>query len=154
LGERLERIEAALEQLLSPAAGHAHEIACSGCQQMSQEIYTRGRVEAIEEVTEIPGVLESIAFAKDSERWNQEHPDYPMVENWALVEQVQELVQDARPKLINITRAEESDDRRMIRIVKTPEGDFQRKLNQMAKEVVEEGVGRQQIAEIIRQNYG
>jgi len=138
LGERLERIEAALEQLLSPAAGHAHEMACSGCQQMSQEIYTRGRVEAIQEVTEIPGVLESIAFAKDSERWNAEHPDHPTVENWALVEQVKELVEGSRPKLIGITKAEESSPGDMvIRVVRTPEG---------------EEVERQQIAAIIAQN--
>ena len=133
LGERLERIEAALEQLLSPAAGHAHEMACSGCQQMSQEIYTRGRVEAIEEVTEIPGVLESIAFAKDSERWNAEHPDNPMVDNWALVEQVKELVEGSRPNLITITRAEEP----LIRIIKSEEP----------------APGSQSVAEIIRQNY-
>ncbi len=132
-GERLERIEAALEQLLSPAAGHAHEMACSGCQQMSQEIYTRGRVEAIEEVTEIPGVLESIAFAKDSERWNAEHPDNPMVDNWALVEQVKELVEGSRPTLISIVKTEEP----AIRIIKS-----------------EEPAPRSQsVAEIIRQSY-
>jgi len=39
----------------SPAVEHAHESSCSGCQQMAQETYTRGRIEAIEEVTEIPG---------------------------------------------------------------------------------------------------
>ncbi len=133
LGERLERIEAALEQLVSPAAEHAHEMACFGCQQMSQETYTRGRVEAIEEVTEIPGVLESIAFAKDSERWNAEHPDYPMVENWALVEQVKELVEGSRPNLIKITRGEEP----LIRISKSEEPDPR----------------SQSVAEIIRQSY-
>jgi len=134
LGERLERIEAALEQLLSPAAEHGHEMACSGCQQMAQETYTRGRVEAIEEVTEIPGVLESIAFAKDSERWNEEHPDRPpTIENWALVEQVKELVEGSRPKLIKIIRGEEP----VIRIIKSeePAPEFQ------------------SVAGIIKQNY-
>ena len=116
LGERLERIEAAL-QLLSPAAEHGHEMACSGCQQMAQETYTQGRVEAIQEVTEIPGVLEAIDFAKGSERWNVEHPDHPTVENWVLVEQVKELVEGSRPTLINITMAEEP----VINIVKAEE---------------------------------
>ncbi len=133
LGERLERIEAALEQLLSPAAQHGHEMACSGCQQMAQETYTQGRVEAIQELTEIPGVLESIDFAKGSERWNAEHPDHPTVENWALIEQVQELVEGSRPNLISIVKAEEP----LIRIIKSEEP----------------APGFQGVAEIIRQNY-
>ncbi len=137
LGERLERIEAALEQLLSPAAQHGHEMACSGCQQMAQETYTQGRVEAIQEVTEIPGVLEAIDFAKGSERWNAEYPDHPTVDNWALVEQVKELVEGSRPKLIEITRGEEP----LIRIIKSEEPALDDRL-----------IG-QQVAEIIRQNY-
>jgi len=138
LGQRLERIEAALEQLLSPAPEHGHEMACSGCQQMAQETYTQGRVEAIQEVTEIPGVLEAIDFAKGSERWNAEHPTHPTVENWALVEQVKELVEGSRPQVINVTRGEGP----LIRIIKTEEPSPDDRL-----------IG-QQVAEIISQNYG
>ena len=61
----------------------------------------------------------------------------PVVGNWVLVEQVKELVEGSRPRLISIVKTEEPLDDRLIRLVSAPE----------------EEVG-QSVAEIIRQNYG
>jgi len=108
---------------------HPHSLECSGCQQMAKA----WRVAGIKEIAEIPGVSEAVVFAKESEQWNAEHPDRPpTIENWALVEQVQELVDGSRPKPIRIVKTEEP----LIRITEL-EGQL---------------IG-QQVAEIIRQNY-
>jgi len=121
-GERLERIEAALDQLLSPAAQHGHESGCSGCQEMRQENLGQGRVAGIEEIAEIPGVKEAVAFASSTEAWNEEHPDHAIDKNWASVPGVQELVENSRPVLIKITPTEESSP--VIRVVRTPVGEI------------------------------
>jgi len=124
-GERLERIEAALDQLLSPAAEHAHESSCSGCQQMRQETHSEGRVAGIEEIAEIPGVKEAVAFASSAERWNEKHPDHKIDENWGSVPGVRDLIENSQPKLVRITRGEESSpDNPVIRIVPTPVGEI------------------------------
>jgi len=111
--------------VLAASEDHSHESSCSGCQQMAQETYGQGRVAGIEEIAEIPGVREAIAFACDSERWNEKHPDHPTIANWASVAGVLELAQDSRPSLISITRAEESSpDNRVVRVVRTPVGEI------------------------------
>jgi len=137
-GERLERIEAALDELLGSAAQHAHESSCSGCQEMRQENLGQGRVAGIEEIAEIAGVKDAVAFASSTERWNENHPDHAIDKNWASVPGVRELIENSQPNLISITRAEESSPGdRVIRVVHGPEG---------------EEVERQQIAAIIAQN--
>jgi len=159
-GERLERIEAALEQLLNPAAEHSDQSSCSGCQEMRQETLAQGRVAGINEIAEIPGVKDAVAFASSTERWNEEHPDHAIDENWASVPGVRELVEGSRPNLITITRAEPAVDNPLIRIVTTPEGDLRRRemikvevkrnVNDMTKAAVAREVG--QIINEINQN--
>jgi len=134
LGNMLER----LDELLGSVAQHAHESSCSGCQEMRQENLGQGRVAGIEEIAEIPGVKEAVAFASSTERWNEEHPDHKIDENWASVAGVRDLIENSQPKLVRITRGEESSPGDgVIRIVHGPEG---------------EEVQRQQIAAIIAQN--
>ena len=73
-----------------------------------------------------------------------------MADNWALVEQVQELVKGSRPVLIDIVKTEEpASDDGSIRIISTPAGELQRRVSGMV--AVE--VGRQSVAEIIDRNY-
>jgi len=129
LGTMLER----LEELLAPAAQHTHESSCHECHQFAQQVHEQGRVAGIKEIAEIPGVSEAVEFAKDSERWNAEHPNHPAVENWALVEQVKELVEGSRPRLVRILKTEEP----LISIIKGEEPSSR----------------SQSVAEIIRQNY-
>jgi len=125
--QQAELLHSMLEQLdsmLSPAAQHAHQSSCSGCLKMGQE----SRVAGIEEIAEIPGVKEAVAFASSTERWNEKHPDHKIDENWASVPGVRDLIENSQPKLVRITRGEESSpDNPVIRIVSTPEGDLRRR---------------------------
>jgi len=118
LGNVLQR----LDQLLASEVLHPHESGCSGCQEMAQETLAQGRVAGIEEIAEIPGVKDAVAFASSTERWNEEHPDHAIDQNWALVPGVRELMEGSRPVLIKITPTEESSP--VIRVVPTPVGEI------------------------------
>jgi len=129
LGNVLQR----LDQLLGSEVLHPQDSSCSGCQEMRQE----GRVAGIEEIAEIPGVKDAVAFASSTERWNEKNPDHEIDKNWASVPGVQDLIENSRPKLIRITRAEESSPGDgVIRFVTTPEGDLNRKIDAMAREEI------------------
>jgi len=94
-------------------------------QEMRQEILAEGRVVGIGEIAEIPGVKDAVAFASSTERWNEEHPEHAIDENWALVPGVRDLIENSRPVLIKITRAEESSPGDgVIRVVTTPVGEI------------------------------
>jgi len=117
-GERLERIESALDQLLgmmverlddqlAPAAEHAHESSCHECHQFALEVYNQGRVDGIKECHEHYKAIPLVPELR--ERWIA----------------AQELVADT--PLIKITRAEgPAADDGLIRIVSTPEGELAR----------------------------
>jgi len=124
LGYILER----LDELLAPAAQHAHESSCHECHQFAEEVHEQGRRDGINEIAEIAGVKDAVAFASSTERWNEKHPDHKIDENWASVPGVRDLIENSQPNLINITRSEESSpDNPVIRVVTTPEGDLQRR---------------------------
>jgi len=153
--EQLDRIEAALDELLRPAAQHTHESACHECHQFAEAVHSQGRIEGINEIAEIPGVKEAVAFAKSTERSNEDHPDHAIDENWASVPGVRDLIENSEPKLVRITRGEESSpDNPVIRIVPTPERDLRR--GEMIKAEVQRNVpamikaaAQQQVGEII-----
>jgi len=107
LTEQLGYILERLDELLAPAAEHAHESSCHECHQFAEQVYSQGRVDGIKECHEhyqaIPGVPE-------------------LRDRWGVA---QEVVSDI--PLIKITRAEDpAADNGLINIVSTPEGELAR----------------------------
>jgi len=122
LGNVLQR----LDQLLGSEVLHPQDSNCSGCQEMRQEIH-QARVAGINEIAEIPGVKDAVAFASSTERWNEENPDHAIDKNWASVPGVRDLIENSQPKLIHVTSGEESPPSDgVIRVVRAPEGDLLR----------------------------
>jgi len=141
LGNVLQR----LDQLLGSEVLHPQDSSCSGCQQMRQETQ-QARVDGINEVVEIPGVKEAVAFAKSTERWNEEHPGREIDENWASVPGVRDLIDNSRPNLINIIKAEgPAADDRLISIPGTRE-DFKRNIDVMARQEIARQNGKRNSA--------
>jgi len=113
-GERLERIESALQELLSPAPQHAHESSCHECHHFAEEVHKQGRVDGIQECSEYYEAIPGVTEARERSIANREMVD---------------------SNIIKITRAEDQEmvDANIIKItgappipIATPEGDLQR----------------------------
>jgi len=159
LGERLEqqhevlgRVLERLDETLGSEVNHTHGSSCHECHQFAEQVLEQGRVAGINEIAEIPGVKEAVAFASSTKRWNEEHADHAIDENWASVPGVRDLIENSQPKLVTITRGDDpAADNRGIRVVRSPEGDLRRRemfkvevkrhVNDMIKPAVARSVG-------------
>jgi len=89
--------EALLERLPEPE-GHVHGSECSGCHKVAHQSYEQGIYEALGTV----GVTEAVRYYQQAVRWNQQHPNHLMVENWSDLPGVQEILDSSEPRLIRI----------------------------------------------------
>jgi len=68
-----------LEQQDGLPEGHVHGSGCSGCHKLVHESYEQGIYKALGTV----GVTEAVRYYQQAVRWNQQHPNHLMVENWS-----------------------------------------------------------------------
>jgi len=80
--------------------GHVHGLECSGCHKLAHQYYELGVYEALGTL----GVMEAVRYHQQAVRWNQENPNYLMVENWSDLPGVQEILDSSEPRLIRIVR--------------------------------------------------
>jgi len=98
--------EALLEQQehildgLPELEGHVHGSECSGCHKVAYQSYEQGIYEALGTV----GVTEAVRYYQQALKWNQQHPNHLMVENWSDLPGVQEILDSSEPRLIRIVR--------------------------------------------------
>jgi len=100
--------EALLEQILEQQEllldglpeGHVHGSECSACHKLAHQSYEQGIYEALGTV----GVTEAVRYHQQAVRWNREHPNHLMVENWSELPGVQEILDSSEPRLIRIVR--------------------------------------------------
>jgi len=78
--------------------GHVHGLECSGCHKLAHQYYENGVYEALGTL----GVTEAVRYHQQAVRWNQEHPDHLMLENWSDLPGVQEILDRSEPRLIRI----------------------------------------------------
>jgi len=100
--ERLsQRSESGEEALLEHLEQQNH-VECSGCHELALQSYEQGRAAGIYEALGTVGVVEAVRYYQQAVRWNQEHPDHLMVENWSELPGVQEILDSSEPRLIRI----------------------------------------------------
>jgi len=101
--ERLsEHSESGEEALLEHLGQQNHE--CSGCHEIALQSYEQGRVDGVYEALGTVGVTEAVRYYQQAVRWNQQHPNHLMVENWSDLPGVQEILDSSEPRLIRIVR--------------------------------------------------
>jgi len=83
--------------------GHVHG-ECSGCNKLAHQYYAQGKTDGIYEALGTVGVTEAVRYHQQAVRWNQEHPNHLMVENWSDLPGVQEILDSSEPRLIRIVR--------------------------------------------------
>jgi len=99
LGQILEQQDHILDGL---PEGHVHGLECSGCHKLAHQYYEQGKTDGVYEALGTLGVMEAVRYHQQAVRWNQEHPDHLMVENWSELPGVQEILDSSEPMLISI----------------------------------------------------
>jgi len=102
--ERLsERSESGEEELLEQILEQQDQ-ECSGCHKLAHQYYEQGKTDGVYEALGTLGVMEAVRYHQQAVRWNQQHPNHLMVENWADLPGVQEILDSSEPRLIRVVR--------------------------------------------------